>query len=163
MDPITTFGVLISKDHLDKVSGYVERARTDGATICCGGKRPPNLTEGNFYLPTVITDIDSKHAVCQEEIFGPVVTLLPFDTDEEVVAYANGTQYGLSGSIWTQNLSRAHKVAAAIRVGTMWVNCWQLRDYRVPLGGVKKSGIGREGGRHSMEFFTEVKNICIKL
>ena len=163
MDPATTFGALISREHLDKVASFVERARSDGATICCGGRQPVDGLDGNFYLPTVITDVAPNHAACQEEIFGPVVTLLPFDTEAEVIAHANGTQYGLSGSLWTQNLSRAHRVAAAIDVGTMWVNCWQLRDYRVPLGGVKKSGIGREGGRYSMEFFTEVKNICIKL
>jgi aminomuconate-semialdehyde/2-hydroxymuconate-6-semialdehyde dehydrogenase len=163
LDPTTTFGALISHEHLEKVSSFVQRARLDGATIRCGGKRSTDKVEGNFYLPTVITDIDPKHAACQEEIFGPVVTVLPFDTEEEVVAYANGTPYGLSGSLWTQNLARAHRVAAAIRAGTIWVNCWQLRDYRVPLGGMKKSGIGREGGRYSLEFFTDVKNICIKL
>jgi aminomuconate-semialdehyde/2-hydroxymuconate-6-semialdehyde dehydrogenase len=163
LDPKTTFGALISDEHLQRVSRYVEGARNDGATICCGGKRPDGMQQGNYYLPTVITDIDSTHPACQEEIFGPVVTVLPFDSEEQAVEYANGTRYGLSGSVWTQNVKRAHRVAAAIRVGTMWVNCWQLRDYRAPLGGAKKSGIGREGGRHSMEFFTDVKTVCIKL
>jgi aminomuconate-semialdehyde/2-hydroxymuconate-6-semialdehyde dehydrogenase len=163
LDPNTRMGALISDEHWQKVSGYVERARHDGARIRCGGQRPDHLPEGNFYLPTAITDVEVTHPVCQEEIFGPVVTVLPFDTDEEVLDYANSTPYGLSCSIWTRDITRGHRLAAAIQAGTVWVNCWFVRDLRVPYGGVKKSGIGREGGRHSLEFFTEAKNICIKL
>jgi len=163
LDPRTKMGALISQEHFEKVSGYVELARQSGAQIQCGGKRPDNLSEGNFYLPTVITDVDILHPVCQEEIFGPVVTILPFETDEEVLQYANGTPYGLSCSIWTRDITRGHRLAAAVQAGTVWINCWFLRDLRAPYGGMKKSGIGREGGRHSLEFFTEVKTVCIKL
>jgi aminomuconate-semialdehyde/2-hydroxymuconate-6-semialdehyde dehydrogenase len=162
-DPNTKMGPLISEEHLEKVSSYVELARKDGAKIWCGGRRSQDFTEGNFYLPTVITDIDFLHPVCREEIFGPVVTILPFETDEEALEYTNSTPYGLSCSLWTANITRAHRLAALVQAGTVWVNCWFVRDLRVPYGGMKKSGIGREGGRHSMEFYTDAKTICLKL
>jgi aminomuconate-semialdehyde/2-hydroxymuconate-6-semialdehyde dehydrogenase len=162
-NPQTRMGALISEEHWEKVSSYVEHARRDGAKVWCGGQRPQHLPEGNFYLPTVITDVDASHPVCMEEIFGPVVTILPFDNDEEALAYVNNTPYGLSCSLWTSNLNRGHALAASIQAGTVWVNCWFVRDLRVPYGGVKKSGIGREGGRHSMEFFTDVKTVCVKV
>lgn len=163
LDPKTRMGALISQEHLEKISGYVEAARRDGANIRCGGRQPEGANGGFFYLPTVITDIAAEHPVCREEIFGPVVAILPFDTEEEVVNHANATPYGLSGSVWTRDISRGHRVAANVQAGTMWVNCWFVRDLRAPYGGVKKSGIGREGGRYSLEFFTDAKTVCIKL
>jgi aminomuconate-semialdehyde/2-hydroxymuconate-6-semialdehyde dehydrogenase len=124
----------------------------------------PERLRGGFYLqPTVITGLESNCRTMQEEIFGPVVTVSPFDTAEEAVRMANGTRYGLSASVWTRDLDRAHSVARAIDAGTVWVNTWLLRDLRVPFGGVKDSGVGREGGHHSLEFFTEPKTICVRL
>ncbi|MBW3671145.1 MAG: aldehyde dehydrogenase [Acidobacteria bacterium] len=166
-DESTEVGALISQAHREKVERYVALAEDEGGTIMTGGKRPAGLPErvrDGFYLePTVITGLGAGCRVVQEEIFGPVVTITPFDDEEEVVRFANSTTYGLSSTLWTTNLRRAHNVAAAIESGTVWVNTWLLRDLRVPFGGVKSSGVGREGGRHSIEFFTEMKNVCIKL
>lgn len=160
-------GALVSEAHLKKVTGYVDLAQEERGRIVLGGKRPADLPEhlaGGFFLePTIISDLTTDCRTVQEEIFGPVVTVTPFDSDEEAIAQANSTRYGLAASIWTQNLSRAHKVAAAIDSGTIWINTWLLRDLRVPFGGMKDSGVGREGGRDSLEFFTEAKNICVKL
>jgi aminomuconate-semialdehyde/2-hydroxymuconate-6-semialdehyde dehydrogenase len=121
------------------------------------------IAGGNWVEPTVWTGLADDHAIIQEEIFGPCCHVRPFDSEAEVVALANDTQYGLATSIWTRDLSRAHRMAAAIDVGITWVNCWFLRDLRTPFGGSKQSGIGREGGVHSLEFYTELRNICIKL
>lgn len=167
MDPQTTLGSLISKGHLERVESYIEAAKQEGGTFHCGGKRPDNLpthvAKGAFFEPTVITGLAS-HAKAQcEEIFGPVVTITPFDSEEEVIKIANDTDYGLSATIWTTNLNRAHRVAGAIDAGIVWVNTWFLRDLRTPFGGMKRSGIGREGGVYSLEFYTELKNVCIKL
>lgn len=163
LDPATEMGALISEEHWKKVNGYVEIARTEAGRILCGGARPQHLPRGNFFLPTVIADVTPKSRVCQEEIFGPVVTVVPFKNDDEAVAIANGTPYGLSAVVCTRGLQRAHRVAAQLQCGTVWVNCWLLRDLRAPFGGFKNSGIGREGGHYSMEFFTEAKTICVKL
>ncbi len=166
-DAATDVGALVSEAHLRKVEGYVELAREEGGSILAGGRRPSNLPErvgkGFFLEPTVITGLDCRRRVMQEEIFGPVVTVTPFDSAEEAIAQANGTRYGLSASVWTRDLQRAHRVAAALDSGTVWVNTWLLRDLRVPFGGMKESGVGREGGFASLEFFTEAKNVCIKL
>jgi aminomuconate-semialdehyde/2-hydroxymuconate-6-semialdehyde dehydrogenase len=166
-DPATDVGALISEAHLRKVSGYIELAKQEGGEVLCGGKRPASLPEslrdGYFLEPTVVVGLDGSGRVMQEEIFGPVVTVTPFDSPEEAVRCANGTRYGLSASVWTRDLSKAHRVAAAIQSGTVWVNTWLLRDLRVPFGGMKDSGVGREGGFESLHFFTEAKNICIKL
>ena len=166
-DESTDLGALISSAHRDKVESYIRLAENEGGTIVTGGGRPGSLPErvkNGFYLePTVITGLGVDCRVLREEIFGPVVTITPFDSEEEVIELANASTYGLSSSIWTTNLNRAHRVAAAIDSGTVWVNTWLLRDLRVPFGGVKASGLGREGGRHSIEFFTEMKNVCIKL
>jgi aminomuconate-semialdehyde/2-hydroxymuconate-6-semialdehyde dehydrogenase len=163
----TEVGALVSEAHLRKVESYVALAKEEGGEIRTGGKRPGNLPErvrdGYFLEPTVITGLDCNRRVMQEEIFGPVVTLTPFDTPEEAIDYANSTRYGLSASVWTRDLQKAHRVAAAIDSGTVWVNTWLLRDLRVPFGGMKESGVGREGGFDSLEFFTEAKNICVKL
>jgi aminomuconate-semialdehyde/2-hydroxymuconate-6-semialdehyde dehydrogenase len=166
-DPSTDVGALVSEPHLRKVEGYVELAREEGGKILVGGKRPENLPErvrdGYFLEPTVIAGLDCRRRVMQEEIFGPVVTVTPFESPEEAIAYANGTRYGLSASVWTRDLQKAHRVAAAIESGTVWVNTWLLRDLRVPFGGMKESGVGREGGFESLDFFTEAKNVCVKL
>ncbi|MEK6373744.1 MAG: aldehyde dehydrogenase [Acidobacteriota bacterium] len=155
------FGALISAAHRDKVMGYIELAKQEGGTIVAGGRRVDR--KGWFVEPTVITGLGPDCRVLQEEIFGPVVTITPFRDEGEAVRFANSTRYGLSASVWTRDLSRAHRVAAAIDSGTVWINCWLLRDLRVPFGGMKESGVGREGGFESLEFFTEAKNVCVKL
>jgi aminomuconate-semialdehyde/2-hydroxymuconate-6-semialdehyde dehydrogenase len=154
-------GALISDAHLRKVMGYVDLARQEGGTIEAGGNRLDRA--GWFMEPTVITGLGCDCRVLQEEIFGPVVTITPFDTEDEAVAFANSTRYGLSATLWTRDLQRAHRVAAAIDAGTVWINCWLLRDLRVPFGGMRESGVGREGGFESLNFFTEAKNVCVKL
>ena len=118
---------------------------------------------GYFIAPTVIEGLPSECRTNQEEIFGPVVTIMPFDTEEEVLGYANSTTYGLAATVWTTNLKRAHQVAARIHSGIVWINCWLLRDLRTPFGGMKQSGVGREGGFEALDFFTEEKNVCISL
>ncbi|HUP48486.1 MAG TPA: aldehyde dehydrogenase [Thermoanaerobaculia bacterium] len=157
----TEVGALISAAHLEKVSGYVELAKEEGGSVVTGGRRIDG--RGFFFEPTVITGLGCESRVLQEEIFGPVVTVTPFDTEAEAVAFANSTRYGLSATLWTRDLQRAHRVAAALDSGTVWINCWLLRDLRVPFGGMKESGVGREGGFESLNFFTEAKNVCVKL
>ena len=161
LDESTDIGALISEAHLRKVAGYIELAKQEGGTIVTGGKRVDR--KGWFVEPTVITGLDCDCRVLQEEIFGPVVTVTPFDGEEQAVAFANSTKYGLAASVWTRDLQRAHRVAAAIDSGTVWINCWLLRDLRVPFGGMRESGVGREGGFESLRFFTEAKNVCVKL
>ncbi len=165
LDPATTFGSLVSLAHRDKVEGYVALAKEEGGRIVAGGRRPedPALGEGAFFEPTVVADLPPGCRTATEEIFGPVITVHPFDTEEEAVALANAVRYGLAGSVWTQNLGRAHRVAANVESGMIWVNCWLLRDLRVPFGGMKDSGVGREGGRHSLDFYSELRNVCVKL
>jgi aminomuconate-semialdehyde/2-hydroxymuconate-6-semialdehyde dehydrogenase len=166
-DDATEVGALVTEAHRRKVEGYVALAEEEGGEILTGGKRPADLPErvrdGWFLEPTVIAGLDCNRRVMQEEIFGPVVTVTPFDSPDEAIAYANGTRYGLSASVWTRDLQTAHRVAAAIDSGTVWVNTWLLRDLRVPFGGMKESGVGREGGFDSLDFFTEAKNVCVKL
>ena len=166
-DPATDVGALISEAHFRKVSSYVDLAREEGGEVLYGGCRPAALPErlsgGWFLEPTVVVGLDSPCRVMQEEVFGPFVTVSPFDTPDEAVALANGTRYGLSASVWTRDLAKAHRVAAALESGTVWVNTWLLRDLRVPFGGMKESGVGREGGFESLAFFTEAKNVCVKL
>jgi len=165
-DPATGMGPLISKEHQAKVLSYYRKAVEDGATVVTGGgvpSMPSKLAGGAWIQPTIWTGLADEAAVCQEEVFGPCCHIAAFDTEEEVIRRANSTVYGLASSIWTNDLSRAHRVAGQIKVGTAWVNCWFLRDLRTPFGGAKQSGIGREGGIHSVEFYTELKNVCIKL
>ncbi|MCI0652585.1 MAG: aldehyde dehydrogenase [Planctomycetes bacterium] len=169
-DPLeekTDQGALISKSHFDKVSGFVALARTEGGAIRCGGAAPPPVSKrcrgGYFFEPTVITGLGPECRVNQEEIFGPVVSVIPFDGEEEAIAIANGTRYGLAATLWTTDLARAHRVASRIDAGTVWINCWMLRDLRAPFGGMKESGIGREGGDEALRFFTEPKNVCIRI
>jgi len=161
LDETTDVGALISEAHLRKVTGYIDLAKEEGGTIVAGGKRVER--RGYFVEPTIITGLGCDCRVLQEEIFGPVVTITPFDGEEQAVAFANSTKYGLSCSVWTRDLQRAHRVAAAIDSGTVWINCWLLRDLRVPFGGMRESGVGREGGFESLNFFTEAKNVCVKL
>ena len=165
LDEKTDQGAIVSKTQLDKVKFYVDLAQKEGGKIALGGSAPKSINErcqsGYFFSPTVITDLPVSCRVNREEIFGPVITITPFDNEEEVIGYANDTDYGLASSVWTQNLNRAHRVAERISTGTVWVNCWLVRDLRVPFGGMKASGVGREGGEEALRFFTEPKNICI--
>ena len=166
LDKPTRVGALVSEEHLKKVLSYIELAKQEGGKILCGGKQlkiPGRCAEGYFIAPTVITELNQQCRTNQEEIFGPVVTLMPFDTEAEAIQFANSTAYGLSATLWTENLKRAHRVAHQLKSGIVWVNCWLLRDLRTPFGGMKQSGVGREGGWEALHFFTEVKNICIKL
>lgn len=167
LDPATEFGAVTSKQHYEKVINYIELAKREGGSIVCGGVRPGNLLErcrnGYFIEPTIITGLNNACRANQEEIFGPVVTIMPFESDREVVQWANDVEYGLSASVWTQNLDRAHALAAQLHSGTVWINCWLLRDLRVPFGGMKHSGVGREGGDEAIRFFTEPKNVCVAM
>ena len=165
LDPSTKLGAVVSEAHMEKILSYIALAKEEGGQILCGGHRlHPEGVEGGFYVaPTVIEGLGPKCRTNQEEIFGPVVTLQPFDTEEEALALANDTAYGLAATLWTTDLKRAHRVAAGIDSGIVWVNTWLLRDLRTPFGGVKASGLGREGGFDALEFFTEPQNICIKL
>jgi aminomuconate-semialdehyde/2-hydroxymuconate-6-semialdehyde dehydrogenase len=161
LDEATEVGALISEAHAQKVMGYIALAEREGGTIVAGGHRLDR--PGYFVEPTVVTGLGCDCRVLQEEIFGPVVTITPFDNEEEALRFANSTRYGLSATVWTRDLSRAHRVAAALDAGTVWINCWLLRDLRVPFGGMKESGVGREGGFESLTFFTEAKNVCVKI
>ncbi len=167
LDSDTKQGAIVSRQQLEKILRYIELAKEEGGTIRCGGGTPellPRRCKNGFFVePTVITGLPVDCRVNREEIFGPVVTITPFDTLEEVIGYANGTDYGLAASVWTQNLERAHGLARRLQAGTVWVNCWLLRDLRVPFGGTKSSGVGREGGEEALRFFTEPKNVCIKM
>jgi len=165
-DPGTQMGPLISAKHRDKVLGYFELARHEGATFLAGGRVPyfgDVRDEGAWVEPTVITGLGDDARSVREEIFGPICHVSPFDTEQEVIARANDTRYGLAATIWTSNLGRAHRVSEAMRVGISWVNTWFLRDLRTPFGGAGLSGIGREGGLHSLNFYSELTNVCIRI
>lgn len=166
-DPATDQGALISEAHRAKVERYIELGRTLGGEILTGGERPNDLpdrvSDGYFIRPTVIAGLPADCAINQEEIFGPVVTILPFDDEAEAIELANGTPYGLAASVWTNDLKRAHRVAGRLDSGTVWVNTWLQRDLRVPFGGMKQSGVGREGGLEALHFFTEPTNVCVAL
>ena len=168
-DPLeerTRVGALVSEAHMNKVLSYIALAKEESGKILCGGKQitlAGRCANGYFVEPTVIVGLDQYCRTNQEEIFGPVVTIMPFDTEEDAITFANSTAYGLSATIWTENLKRAHRVAHQIKSGIIWVNCWLLRDLRTPFGGMKQSGVGREGGWEAMKFFTEAKNVCVKI
>ena len=167
-DSSSNVGALISQQHWDKVSGYVELARKEGANILCGHTTdslpvlPDKNRKGYFMLPTVITGVADDSQLMQEEIFGPVVCISSFKTEQEAVERANNVKYGLCASVWTENVGRVHRVARDLEVGTVWVNCWLIRTLNMPFGGVKESGVGREGLKPSFEFFTEEKTVCIQ-
>lgn len=166
LDSETRTGAVVSKDHMTKVLSYIALAKEEGGNIEVGGNRVEltgRCAKGYFIQPTVITGLSANCRTNQEEIFGPVVTVQPFSTEKEGIALANSTNYGLSATIWTENLSRAHRVGAALKSGIIWVNCWLVRDLRTPFGGMKSSGVGREGGDDALNFFTEKKNICINV
>jgi len=165
-DPHTGIGPLISREHREKVLSYYRKAVADGATVVAGGGvplMPADLANGAWVEPTIWTGLPESSAVIRDEIFGPCCHIRPFDSEAEVVKLANDTPYGLAATIWTRDLARAHRVSARVEVGIVWVNSWFLRDLRTAFGGSKESGIGREGGVHSLEFYTEQRNICIKL
>ena len=165
-DPQIRMGPLISHAHRDKVMGYCESARTGGAETVTGGGIPdlgPALAGGSWVDPTIWIGLDDDSPVVREEIFGPCCHIRPFDDPDEAVALANDTDYGLACTLWTENASRAHRLGRRIDAGIVWINCWFLRDLRTPFGGAKRSGIGREGGTNSLEFYTETRNVCIKL
>jgi aminomuconate-semialdehyde/2-hydroxymuconate-6-semialdehyde dehydrogenase len=160
----TNLGALVSKPHLEKVASYVSLAQEEGGTVLSGGKSPSipgRCANGYFFEPTVIEGLTHTCRTNQEEIFGPVVTIMPFENEAEALTMANSTPYGLSATIWTSNLNRAQRMAQQIQAGIVWINTWMLRDLRTPFGGVKQSGVGREGGFEAMRFFTEAKNVCI--
>lgn len=161
----TQVGALISEGHLQKVLSYIELAQLEGGTIVTGGQQVklPSPNEGGYFVtPTIITGLVQNCRTNMEEIFGPVVTIMPFETEAEAVSMANQTSYGLASVIWTNHLARAHRVGGALASGIVWINCWLLRDLRTPFGGVKHSGVGREGGWEAIRFFTETKNVAIK-
>ena len=162
----TDVGAIVSKQHFDKIMSYIELAKAEGGTVLTGGIQHPAFSiqhsNGWFIEPTVIEGLPHDCRTNQEEIFGPVATIMPFDTEDEVLEYANSVRYGLSATVWTENLSRAHRVASRLESGIVWINCWLLRDLRTPFGGVKDSGVGREGGFEALRFFTEEKNVCVR-
>jgi aminomuconate-semialdehyde/2-hydroxymuconate-6-semialdehyde dehydrogenase len=163
-DASSNLGALVSKPHFEKVMACIERAKQEGGAVLTGGDAvdvPGRCAGGWFVAPTVIEGLPQECATNREEIFGPVVTLIPFDSEDEAIAIANGTDYGLAASLWTRDLARAQRVAERIDLGIVWVNCWMLRDLRTPFGGVKHSGMGREGGFDALRFFTEPKNVCM--
>ena len=162
----SNLGAVVSKQHLEKILNCIELAKSEGGKIITGGNRlilDKDLSEGYYIEPTIIEGLSHSCRTNQEEIFGPVVSIIPFANEAEVIEMANSTKYGLSASIFTKDVSKAHRVAASIDSGVVWVNTWMLRDLRIPFGGMKSSGVGREGGFKSLEFFTEPKNVCIKI
>ncbi|MFN2458712.1 MAG: aldehyde dehydrogenase family protein, partial [Chitinophagaceae bacterium] len=159
-------GALVGEAHFDKVLKAIETAKQEGGTILCGGnpvKLEGRCANGYFIEPTVIEGLGCKCETNTEEIFGPVVTLQRFNSDEEAMQLANACNYGLSATIWTQDISKANRVAAKVEAGIVWINCWLLRDLRTPFGGMKNSGVGREGGWEALRFFTDAKNVCVEL
>jgi aminomuconate-semialdehyde/2-hydroxymuconate-6-semialdehyde dehydrogenase len=161
----TRVGAIVSQQHYDKVLAHIELAKEEGGTILAGGTPvfPEGFESGWFIAPTVIEGLSATCRTNTEEIFGPVITLIPFKDEEEALTIANATDYGLAATLWTENLTRAHRMAANLEFGIVWINCWLLRDLRTPFGGAKSSGVGREGGWEAMRFFTEPKNVCIAL
>ena len=166
LDPDVNLGAVVSKAHMEKIKEYIQIAIDEGGTVLCGGEQVylnGDHANGWFIQPTVIEGLDNSCRTNQEEIFGPVVTLQSFNDEEEALELANGTAYGLSATLWTSDLKRAHRMGQKIHAGIVWINCWLVRDLRTPFGGTKSSGVGREGGFEALRFFTEPKNICVSL
>jgi acyl-CoA reductase-like NAD-dependent aldehyde dehydrogenase len=164
-DPDNMLGALVSKEHMAKVKGYIDLARSEGCRIVCGDEDlnlPQHNRNGYFLRPTVVCDVSDESRLMKEEVFGPVTCVVPFRTEEEAIRRANDVEYGLCACVWSENSGTTHRVAQAMEVGTVWVNCWLVRDLNVPFGGAKMSGVGREGLKDSLEFYTEVKTVCIK-
>lgn len=162
-DENTFIGALVSEEHYNKVLSYLDIAKEEGASFLIGGTASKEFKKGFFVDPTIITGLGKDSRCVREEIFGPVVTVIPFDTEEEVLEQVNDTHYGLSASLWTSDIKRAHRVGGQIEAGMVWINTWFLRDLRTPFGGMKHSGVGREGGAHSFDFYTELTNLTVKL
>jgi len=160
-DPATEIGALVHAEHYERVMSYVRLGVREGARLVAGGSRPAGLVSGNFLAATVFADVTPDMRIFQEEIFGPVVCVTPFDSEEEAISLANGTRYGLAAYIWTSDLARAHRVASSVEAGMTWVNSHNVRDLRTPFGGVKASGLGREGGQHSIDFYTESRIVHV--
>ena len=166
LDPDVNLGAVVSKAHMEKIKEYIQIAKDEGGTVLCGGEQvylKGDNSNGWFIKPTVIEGLDNTCRTNQEEIFGPVVTLQSFDNEKEALELANGTSYGLSATLWTSDLKRAHRMGQKIHAGIVWINCWLVRDLRTPFGGTKNSGVGREGGFEALRFFTEPKNICVSI
>ena len=162
---VSDLGAVVSKEHKEKVLAYIALAEMEGGKILCGGKPAElkgELANGYYLKPTVIEGLPNSCRTNQEEIFGPVVTIQAFDTEEEAIALANDTEYGLAATVWTKDINRTQRLAQQLQTGIVWINCWMVRDLRTPFGGMKNSGVGREGGLEAMRFFTEPKNVCIK-
>ncbi len=165
-DPEADMGAIVSGDHKEKIMSYIRLAKEEGGKILCGGEEVSmegEYANGWYIRPTVIEGLSYDCRTNQEEIFGPVVTLTPFESEEEVLHYANSVPYGLSATVWTKDLDRAHRVAQRVQAGIVWINCWLVRDLRTPFGGMKQSGLGREGGWEAFRFFTEPKNVCVRI
>jgi acyl-CoA reductase-like NAD-dependent aldehyde dehydrogenase len=161
LDPKTKLGPVVSKEQYDRVNGYLEAGQREGATLATGG----GVTEGKGYYiqPTIFTDVKNDMKIAREEIFGPVATTIAFNDENDAVFQGNDTTYGLAAAVWTKDISRAHKVARALKSGTVWVNCYGVTDTAMPFGGYKQSGFGREGSRHVIDLFTQIKSVYIKL
>ncbi len=162
-DTATELGALISTEHYERVMSYVESGKQEGARLVAGGDRPSHLPVGNYLAATVFADVDPSMRIFREEIFGPVVCVTPFDSEQQAIALANGTQYGLAAYVWTNDLRRGHRVAHRIETGMLWLNSHNVRDLRTPFGGVKQSGLGREGGQHSLDFYTDTTIVHVAL
>ncbi|XP_051908956.1 2-aminomuconic semialdehyde dehydrogenase [Hippocampus zosterae] len=167
LDPANSNGALISKEHLEKVRGFVALAKSQGATVHCGEgvdtlELPESNVGGYFMGPTVISGVPQDSRVMQEELFGPVTCVLPFDGEDQALALANGVRYGLAATVWSRDVAKVHRVAAGLQAGLVWANCWLVRDLKLPFGGMKSSGVGREGGKDSYHFFTEVKTVAVQ-
>jgi len=160
-DPMTEQGPQVDQAQFDKVMGYIDSGRSEGATLVCGGERVGN--RGYFIQPTVFADVQDDMKIAQEEIFGPVMSVIPFKNLDEVVTRANRTNYGLAAAVWTRDIGKAHAIANGVRAGTVWVNCYNVLDPRAPFGGFKQSGIGRELGEYGLQQYTEVKTVIVKL
>ena len=163
LDPGSDMGPLVSKEQMERVLGYIQTGSNEGARLLAGGGRPEGLGSGYFVKPTVFADVDGSMRIAREEIFGPVVAAIPFSDEEDLVAKANSTIYGLVAGVWTNNVARAHRVAHALKAGTVYVNCYHIVDPVTPWGGYKQSGWGRELGPYALDLYTEVKNVIVDI